>query len=212
MNPYREIEGLASSPFRRARQQNWRIRPDSNRHGLDRQSSALAVVLRIPWLREPDLNRRLRFMRPADCCFPIPRQNWCMWEDSNLRCSPLRVAVLQTAAVATEATHAWRSVTESNSHPSREPPGSGRIASPLAVRSSKQTGGWRASQTLKSLMRTSRFERGGLVTCPSHPWRNAEHSKLNPCKIASASNEAPALPGLRSNRHEAIRALTTGGE
>src|SRR5579871_6323319 len=52
------------------------------------------------WLREPDLNRRLRFMRPADCHFPIPRQNWCMWEDSNLRCSPLWVAVLQTAAVA----------------------------------------------------------------------------------------------------------------
>ena len=82
------------------RAENWRIRPDSNRHNLDRQSSALAFMLRIPWVREPDLNRRLRFMRPADCHFPIPRQNWCMWKDSNLRCSPLWVTALQAAAVA----------------------------------------------------------------------------------------------------------------
>jgi hypothetical protein len=47
------------------------------------------------------------------------------------------------------ATHAWRSATESNSHPSQEPPGSGRIASPLAVRSNSQTGGSGASRTRK---------------------------------------------------------------
>jgi hypothetical protein len=71
------------------------------------------------------LNRRLRFMRPADCPFPIPRQNWCMWEDSNLRCSPLLGHSFTGCCRRRWATHAWRSATESNSHPSRGASGFG---------------------------------------------------------------------------------------
>ncbi len=66
------------------------------------------------------------------------------------------------------ATHAWRSATESNSHPSHEPPGSGRLASPLAVRSySKLAVAARVERA--SPEGTSRFERDGLSHCPTLP-------------------------------------------
>ena len=55
----------------------------------------------------------------------------------------------------------WRSATGSNSHPLREPPGSGRIASPLAVRSKN----WRQQRKSNPQVPegTPRFERGGLA-------------------------------------------------
>lgn len=149
------------------RAENWRIRPDSNRHNLDRQSSALAFVLRI-------LVAGAGF-EPASqvyetCGLPLshPASNWCMWEDSNLRCSPLRVTALQAAAVASGphmhgGTQLSRTVIPRGSlrvqagspHRSRYAPFKN-----LAVAARVERAGPEG---------TSRFERDGLSNCPTLP-------------------------------------------
>ncbi len=125
-----------------------------------------------------------------------------MWEDSNLRCSPLWVAVLRTAAVATEphmrgGAQLSRTVI---------PRGSLRVqaGSPHRWRYAplnKLADGERVKRSSPLQERLASNEVGLSHARAIHGGTHCNRNRI-PFEIASASNGAPAQPGLRSNEHE----------
>jgi hypothetical protein len=111
------------------------------------------------------------------------------------------------------ATHALRSATGSNSHPLREPPGSGRIASPLAGTLQK-TNRRMASESNAQVPAWERLASNEMGLSNAQAIHGGTHCNRNriPCEIASASNGAPSQPGLRSMTDSANAETDTSTE
>jgi hypothetical protein len=141
-------------------------------------------------------------------CFPAyetgeppllhPRYKHCKtnsgaWREIRTPIGPEGLPLYRRTQPTVSAFHAWRIATESNSHPSREPPGSGRFASPLAVRS--KIGGCRASRTPTS------FRYASLRTRWACHMPNASMAESRPVegqssRITSVSNGVPDPAGF----------------
>jgi hypothetical protein len=146
------------------------------------------------------LNRRLRFMRPADCHFPIPRRNWCMWKDSNLRCSPLWVTALQAAAVAAGPHMHGGAQLSRTVIPRRSP--RVQAGSPHRWRYAPiQKLAVAAREERASPEGTSRFERDGLSDCPTlPPPQRRKTCRRGPRSLAVGAGLEPAHASRREPR------------
>lgn len=133
-------------------------------------------------------------------------RRWCRRKESNLRCSPQRVAVLQTAAVATEPRLHILAEREGFEPPvpcgttvfktaaiNRSAISPKRVGVSLSFRAPIHIGTFPCECILRLTpnlaeatgvepampLSMSRFERGGLATCPTLPWRKRQDLNLH---------------------------------
>src|SRR6516165_2363485 len=122
-----------------------------------------------------------------------------MWEDSNLRCSPLWVTALQAAAVAAGPhMHGGAQLSRTVI-----PRGSLRVQAGLPHRwryapTNKLPGGERVKRSSPIRERLVSNDVGLSHAQAIHGGTHCNRNRI-PCEIAFASDGAPAQPGLRSN-------------